>query len=89
MRVSSREATVTARVGWTGDGVTRDEEGHVATSRLTSRLQKAPERLRFLARAVGPTPGTYHCTVKGCKTVAKQDGFCPVHDVPLRLLHNR
>lgn len=49
--------------------------------------QKSADRLAVLQRATPPTPGTYVCTVPGCGTKERQDGFCPVHDLPLRLLH--
>ncbi len=42
--------------------------------------------LQWLKRATPFTPGTYVCTVPGCKTKEKQDGFCPTHNVPLRLV---
>lgn len=48
---------------------------------------KSGERLNLLQRYTRPNRGTYVCTVPGCKTKAKEDGFCPTHDgVPLRLL---
>lgn len=48
---------------------------------------KSGERLNLLQRYTKPNRGTYVCTVPGCKTKAKGDGFCPTHDgVPLRLL---
>lgn len=43
--------------------------------------------LQWLKRATPFTPGTYVCTVPGCKTKEKQDGFCPTHNVPLRLVN--
>jgi hypothetical protein len=35
---------------------------------------------------VPPTPGTYECPKPDCRHKQKADGFCPSHDLPLRLL---
>ena len=49
---------------------------------------KDPERLELLKEKI-VTPGTYVCTVPGCPTKQEADGFCPTHDVPLRLLKRK
>lgn len=49
---------------------------------------KRPERLQLLEQKI-ITPGTYECTVPGCPTHRDEDGFCPTHDVPLRLLKRK
>lgn len=43
------------------------------------------KNLDLLRRATPPTPGTYICTVPGCKVKQHDDGYCPSHGVPLRL----
>ncbi|HVM13987.1 MAG TPA: hypothetical protein VM287_06630 [Egibacteraceae bacterium] len=48
---------------------------------------KSAARVKLLERATRPNRGAYVCTVPGCKTKSKDDGFCPTHDgIPLRLL---
>lgn len=50
---------------------------------------KNEQRMQFLSRAVPSQRGKYACTVPACKTKAKKDGFCPTHDIPLRLEHSQ
>lgn len=47
---------------------------------------KSQDRLNLL-RFFTPTPrGSYECTHPDCKVKTKEDGFCPTHNVPLRLV---
>lgn len=46
---------------------------------------KDEQTLNWLRQAIPFTPGVYVCTVPGCTVKEKQDGFCPTHNVPLRL----
>lgn len=50
---------------------------------------KTKKRLHLLRRFTPPVPGTYVCTVPGCSVKQRDDGFCPQHDVPLRLLKHK
>lgn len=47
---------------------------------------KSAERVSLLQAYTKPNRGAYVCTVPGCSTKTKQDGFCPTHNIPLRLL---
>lgn len=47
---------------------------------------KSQDRLNLLRHFVPSTPGRYACTHPDCNVKTKEDGFCPTHNVPLRLV---
>lgn len=46
---------------------------------------KSQDRLSLLRRFTPSESGTYVCTMPGCGVKTREDGFCPTHNIPLRL----
>lgn len=57
---------------------------HCRDQRATS--VKNQDRLSLLRRFTPPARGRYECTVPSCGVKTKEDGYCPTHGVPLRLV---
>lgn len=47
---------------------------------------KNQDRLALLRRFTPATRGQYECTMPSCGVKTKEDGYCPTHGIPLRLV---